>query len=228
MKITSIKKLCAEAHMCMIYDTDGSRQWIGMMDAIYPADGLTMNAGTIPVLFDMPDAESKMEIGHDVIWRSELVPRDCEIEVESERWQELKCGIPIVYLGEKVYPLVHEGGILFVRGDFVKPAIRKNDYLVFKLTYNGFGHPLIVIGNGLETTGIVRPTPMKEAQNLLELLGKYAQLMPGGSPAKDGGRYIRPEEPEEPEEGQITMDDMEEAASDERRDEPDGSDPHPA
>ncbi|MBQ8617626.1 MAG: hypothetical protein IJ418_08940 [Clostridia bacterium] len=222
MKITHIKKLCVEAHMCMIYDTDGNRQWIGTQDTIYPADELMLSVRNIATLFDMPDAESRMEIGQEEIWRSELVPGDCEIDFELERWQELKCGIPIVYLGDKLYPLANEhGGILFVKADYVKPAIRKNDYLVFKLTYNQFGHPLIVIGNGMETTGIVRPVPKKEAENLLDLLARYSQMQAAGSPAKDGGQYIKPEKPED---GQIAMEEVEEAENDE----PDGSDPHRA
>lgn len=209
MKITQIKKLCVEAHMCMIWETGGDRQWIGTPDAIYPVDGMKIDKQNVKVIFDMPDADNKMDIGVEEIVMCELVPDDSEINYELERWKEMSCGIPIVYLGEKLYPLVHEDGILFVRADFVSPAIRKNDYLVFKMTYNGFGHPLVMIGNGLETTGIVRPVPMKEAENLLDLLGKYAQLKPGGSPAKEDGRYIRPQEPDA---GQINMDEMMEDA----------------
>lgn len=49
MKITKIKKLCVEACMCMIYDTNESRQWIGTQDAIYPVDGLKIDEQNVKV-----------------------------------------------------------------------------------------------------------------------------------------------------------------------------------
>ena len=195
MKITQIKKLCADAHMCMIYETDGNRQWIGTQEAIYPVDELQIGKGSIPTLFDMPDAGGKMEIGVDEIWKSELVPGDCEIEVEMDRWAELHCGSPMYHLDEKIYPMMHDGGILFVREELGKPAIRKSDYMVFKLTRNRFGHPLVMIGNGLEVTGIAKPIPKKAAANILDTLAKWAQMTPEGSPvaeaANGGGKNVR-------------------------------------
>lgn len=185
MKITSIKKLCTDAHMCMIYETDGNRQWIGTMDAIYPVDELQITKNSIPTLFDMPDADKRMEIGVEDIFKSELVPSEEEIAVEMEGWKELDCSIPIFYLGEKIYPLTHRDGILFVQSDYVKPAIRKNDYLVFKLARNSFGHPLIVIGNGMSVTGIARPLPGTTAEKIVELLGKLGEFRADGSPEKD-------------------------------------------
>lgn len=182
MKITSIKKLCTDAHMCMIYETGGARQWIGTLEAIYPGDGLQIGKESIKTLFDMPDADSKMEIGVDDIFKSELVPSDEETEMELAAWTELHGGLPIFYAGEKLYTMTHEGGILFVRADYVKPAIRKNDYLVFKLARNGFGHPLIMIGNGLEVTGVAKPVPAKTAASIVKLMGEMSAYRADGSP----------------------------------------------
>lgn len=168
--------------MCMIYETGGARQWIGTLEAIYPADGLQITKNSIRTLFDMPDADKRMEIGVEDIFKSELVPSEEEIAVELEGWTELNCRIPIFYLGEKVYPLTHRDGILFVQSDYVKPAIRKNDYLVFKLARNGFGHPLIMIGNGLEVTGVAKPVPAKTAASIVKLMGEMSAYRADGSP----------------------------------------------
>lgn len=205
MKITHIKKLCVEAHMCMIYETGDGRQWIGTQDEIYPADELTLSAGAIKTIFDMPDAETKMDVGVDEIWRSELVPCDEEIEVECEGWPELHCMNPMFYNGEKVYPLTREdGAVLFVRDAYVKPAIRKNDYLAFRMARNRFGHPLIVIGNGTLVTGIARPIPKKGAEALLDLLRKMCEMSAEGSPADQEADRRQAQQPEQGD-GQIEM-----------------------
>lgn len=197
MKIAAIKKLCIEAHMCMIYNTEGDRQWIGTDEAIYPADGLGLNKQNITVIFDMPDAEEKMEIGAGAIQMCELMPRENETEITLATWEELHAGIPMEYMGDAVFPLMHRNGIMFVRKDYVKPAIRKNDYLAFKLARNGFEHPLIVIGNGLDVSGIVRPVPEKEARGLMETLQRYLQFVPEGSPDEVDAHSVIPKERDE-------------------------------
>ena len=204
MRITHIKKLCVEAHMCMIYETDGGRQWIGTMEAIYPVDEMTLGKGSIKTLFDMPDAESRMDIGVDEIWKSELVPCDQEIEIELEGWQELHCMNPLHYAGEKIYPMTRDdGAILFIREDYVKPAIRKNDYLTFKMARNRFGHPLIVIGNGTLVTGIARPIPKKGAAAIVDLLRKMGEMDAEGTP-DESAKTAKSAEPEQAD-GQIEM-----------------------
>ena len=206
MKITHIKKLCVDAHMCMIYEANEQRQWIGTQEAIYQVDEITLSKGSIKTLFDMPDADRKMEIGVEDIWRSELIPCDEEIDIELEGWAELHCMNPLYYSGEKVYPLTCENGaILFVREDYVKPAIRKNDYLVFKMARNRFGHPLVVIGNSTLVTGIVRPIPKKGAAELVDLLHKLGDMQAEGTPDAHASARKEAAEKTEPADGQIEM-----------------------
>lgn len=203
MKITHIKKLCKEAHMCMIYETGGDRQWIGTLEAIYPVDDIYIHKGSIKTLFDMPDAESDMEIGMERIDRCELAPEECDIDLAAGGWIKLEMSMPVIYLGEKVIPLVHAGGMLFVQEDYIKPAIRKNDYLEFYMARNCFGHPLIMISNGMFTTGIARPLPEKTTEKILETLGRISRFAPDGSPEKNkAGGYAGEIN------GQMSMEDM--------------------
>lgn len=91
-----------------------------------------------------------------------------------------------------------------MRDAYVKPAIRKNDYLTFRMARNSFGHPLIVIGNGTLVTGIVRPIPKKGAEAMLDLLRKMCELKAEGSPEEQAEDRQKAQEPEQAD-GQIEM-----------------------
>lgn len=204
MRITHIKKLCVEAHMCMIYEANEQRQWIGTQEAIYPVDEIQLSKGSIKTLFDMPDADGRMEIEVDEIWKSELVPCDNEVELELEGWKELHCMNAVHYGGEKIFPLAADDlTIAFVQEDYIKPAIRKNDYLTFKMAWNRFGHPLVVIGNGAIITGIVRPIPKKGAQEIVDLMAQMGKMEAEGT--QDGHAPTRQEAEVEQADGQIEM-----------------------
>lgn len=182
MKIAKIKKVCQEERMCIIYNSASGKQWIGTQTAMYPTDGLLLERQTIPTLFDMPDAKNRMEIGEMEMEMCPLMPIDGEAEIQLDEWPELQMGMPIFAWGEKIYTLLdHQGRIFFVRENKVKPAIKGNEYMKFRLAVDAWGQPLVVIGDGMMVNGIVKPNNITEAQAMTEMLQKMGRCMPSGT-----------------------------------------------
>lgn len=178
MKINAIKSLCKKAKLCMIYESDGGRQWIGTKEAIYPADGIALDRCSVAALFDMgEDLEEKLRFDTGELIGSGLLPME-----ERTGWEEMAEGFPLEYLGEKIIPLATQGELYMLSEERIKPAIGPGEYRTYRLANNSCGEPLIVIDNGLLTAGIVRPLPQGTVIGIQKQMRAMGTLAPCGSP----------------------------------------------
>lgn len=212
MRFSQIKKLCKEDSECTIFE-EGTHQWIGTRHAAYPVEDVDIDTSSIKTLFDWPDVESDIGVGMSALANSTLCPDGAvRFNYAPNKWPKLEQGMPVMVAGEWINPLVHSGGVMFVREDRVKPARRKHEYADFRLAYNRQMEPLVVITNGFMVTGIVRPQTKREAELILETMGKMVNMLPQGTP---GDVKLRAEDEGEID-GQITMDEMMEGEDDDQ------------
>lgn len=183
MKINKIKALCKREAHCMIY-AQGGGCLIGTRNAVYPAGELKINRRTIATLFDWPDVEGDIAV-EEAVWTDS---RNYPSEMGYSSEQELKaCGV-ITYTGDEVRPLATDGldgMIYFVLEDYLAAAEKTEGYTVYSLAHNAEGEPLIVVGDGMITTAIVRPLPKKTAANIRTYLQGMAELIACGWPDED-------------------------------------------
>lgn len=213
MKFSQIKKLCKDADACMIYK-DGPLTWLGTRDAAYPVADVDVNTASVKTLLDWPDVESDIGVSHMLLEASGLMPDEViRTDVAFNRWAKLEQGMTVSVGGERVCPLVYSGGAMFVEWEKIKPAIRKGEYLDFRLAYNRAGHPLVLVTNGMMVTGIMRPMSTREAELIIETMGKLAGMRPEGTP----GDAKKAEQTQEKEiSGQISIEEaMQEADGEE-------------
>lgn len=210
MKFSQIKKLCKDAQECVTYE-DGPLTWLGTRYAAYPIEDVDIDTSSIKTLLDWPDVESDIGVEMIELAESTIMPNGTtRADVAFNHWVKLEQGMAVYYAGERINPLVHNGGVLFVEEDKIKPAIRRGEYLDFRLVYNQDDEPMVVITNGLIVTGIVRPLTVREAELILETMGKMAAMRPEGTP---GDVKRRAKERAEEIDGQIAMDEMVEEMS---------------
>lgn len=210
MKITRIKALCKEASCAIICSTP-TRQYIGTLEAIYPASDVEIGKASIPTLFDMPDALDDLRVDERQLNDSDLMPVEGLRSYFASEGQ-LREAIGLNWLGEQVLGLASDDArtILFVRMDYIRAAEKTEGYAMYHLAHNAKGEPLIVLSDGLIMTGIVKPIPERTAQSILTLMRGLTGLTPCGSP--DPG-VQREEDGQLP--GQMRMEDMmEEAGAD--------------
>lgn len=86
-----------------------------------------------------------------------------------------------------------------------RPAIRKNEYLEFRLAYNQDDEPLVMVNSGLMTTGILKPMYQREAEAAVDQLRRMGAFVPIGTPNE--AKKQRKEADAEIDR-QITMDEM--------------------
>ena len=213
MKVTRIKNLCkAEGH-CIIYQ-QGGRTLIGTRNVAYPSEELKITTQALRTLFDWPSVGEDIGIEERKMSESRLLPMS---EYKSQLI-ELKPGWEITCAGNTVVPLMHEMGLYFVRKEYIDAAEKTEGYTSYHLSENIDGEPLIIVGDGLMTTAIIKPTNKREAENIRDYLGRMSNMIAFGWPDVD-----KPEAVGEIS-GQITVDEMLEENSDERENDAHGSD----
>lgn len=158
MKINKIKALCKSEKHCAIY-ARGMQRWIGTRNAVYPAVDLLIKRENLSTLFDWPDVEADISIEEAMLEDTLIAPHDPYDREENE----LKPCCGISYMGENIIPLVRGDMLYFIREEYVSAAEKTEGYTIYTLTQNILGNPLIVIGNGMMTTGIIKPLPRKTA-----------------------------------------------------------------
>lgn len=214
MKFSQIKKICKDAKECVIYN-EGHMQWIGTGEAAYPLEDVEATVAAMKTLFDWPDIEADIAVVEKTMDEIGLAPDDAaSCDVVSNGWKKLSQCISIHSGADKIVPLACGMNVLFAWWDRVRPAIRKGEYLDFRLAHNKDEEPLIVVTNGFMVTGILRPMYQKQAEVCMETLRKMSAFVPVGTPNDRKKQEEEPEEQEEPEEidGQIAMDEMMEDA----------------
>ena len=212
MKFSQIKKICKDAEECIIYQ-DGPMQWIGTGDAAYPLEDVDATVASVKTLFDWPDVEADIGVFEKTLEEMGLAPDGvARCDVRSDKWPKLIQGITIYCGGDKIIPLVCGMNVLFVWAERIRPAIRKGEYLEFRLAHNQDDEPLIMVNNGLMVTGILRPMYQREAEAAVDQLRRMGTFAPVGTP---NDRKKPEEESEDEIDGQIAMDEMlEEAKND--------------
>lgn len=199
MKVTRIKALCKAEKCCIIYDQLGERQMIGTESAAYPVDHLMLTKDSIRTLFDWPDVANELRIETMQLEESRLHPG----YAPCFKMEQLRTGMPISYIDETIIPLMAGNRILFVRADYVNAAEKTEGYAMYYLAQNGRGEPLVVLGDGLFITAIIRPLPKRTAESVRTYLRSMADFDAWGWPdenAKDSGQLP----------GQMSMEEMQE------------------
>lgn len=210
MKFSQIKKICKDAKECVIYN-EGYMQWIGTGEAAYPLEDVEATVAAMKTLFDWPDIEADIAVVEKTMDEIGLAPDDvARCDMVSNGWEKLSQCISIHSGADKIVPLACGMNVLFAWWDRVRPAIRKGEYLEFRLAHNKDEEPLIVVTNGFMVTGILRPMYQKQAETCTDMLRKMSAFVPVGTPNDRKKQEEEPEEQEEPEEidGQIAIDEM--------------------
>lgn len=210
MKFSQIKKICKDAKECVIYN-EGTMQWIGTGEAAYPLEDVEATVAAVKTLFDWPDVEADIAVVEKTMDEMGLAPDDvANCDMMSSGWEKLSQCISIYSGGDKILPLACGMNVLFVWWERVRPAIRKHEYLDFRLAHNKDEEPLIVVTNGLMVTGILKPMYQTQAEICVETLRKMSEFVPVGTP----NDRKKPEEEQEEIDGQIAMDEMLEESDD--------------
>lgn len=197
MKVTRIKNLCkAESH-CIIYQ-QGGRTLIGTRNTAYPSEELKITPKALKTLFDWPTVEGDISIEVRKMQESRLLPMS---EYKSQL-VELHPGWEVSFAGDAVVPLMHEMGLYFVNKAYIDAAEKTEGYTSYHLSENIDGEPLIIVGNGLMTTAIIKPMSRREATGIRDYLERMTRMPAFGWPDED-----KPEAVGEIS-GQITVDEM--------------------
>ncbi|MBQ7885513.1 MAG: hypothetical protein IJ313_01315 [Clostridia bacterium] len=208
MKITRIKALCKEADRAMIYNHHG-RQYLGMLEAIYPADNIEISKASIPTLFDMPDALNDLIVDEMVLEGSDLMPVAGFESVPFNELGKLFETMAVNYLGAQLVGMTCGPDILFVQEKYLGAAEKTEGYQMYHLVHNEKGEPLVMISDGMMITGIVRPITRRTVQSILEMMRGMINQQPCGSP--DPGMR---QEADDQLPGQMHMDDVVEEGED--------------
>lgn len=180
MKVTRIKSLCKAEKHCIIYH-QGGRRLIGTRNAAYLAEDLAISHKSIKTLFDWPDVEADIIIEVRKMQESKLKP---ESEYKNQL-VELKPGWEIRSAGDTAVPLMHENGLYFVNKAYIDAAEKTEGYTSYHLSENIDGEPLIIVGDGLMTTAIIKPVCKRMASNIRDYLERLTRLSVYGWPDED-------------------------------------------
>ena len=170
MKINKIKALCKAEKQCVIYES-GARRMLGTLNAVYPAERLSISKHSLRTLFDWTGVEGELNIETMLLEDSRLCPHNFGIAST----QEMMIGYPITYLDETVIPLGEDGKLYFVKEEYVNAAEKMEGYTKYYLARNILGEPLVVVSDGLITTAIIKPLPRNTAEKIriyMESMGK--------------------------------------------------------
>lgn len=198
MKFTRIKALCKAEHCCIIYK-QGGRTLLGTRNAAYPAEDLVISHKSIRTLFDWPDVEADITIEVRKMQESRLKP---ESEYKNQL-VELKPGWEITCAGDTAVPLMHENGLYFVNKAYIDAAEKTEGYTSYHLSENIDGEPLIIVGDGLMTTAIIKPMSKGTARNIRDYLERMAGFYVFGWPDEE-----KPVEVPGQMAGQVNMNEM--------------------
>ena len=144
MKISKIRALVKEAAHCLILTNREGQQWIGVSDAIYPADGLTLTAEAIPALFDFSDTEKeKIRIIEQQLEGSNY---DLMMDMPSAEMTE---ALIQVCAADRFRCMFGDGRVYMLREDRIRCAAGKEEYRRYWLSWNQQHQPVIVLENGM-------------------------------------------------------------------------------
>lgn len=152
MKLNAIKRVCKRDGEYVIFNADDAQQWIGTSNACYEVEGVRIDKQSIGALLDVDLSGNGEDVRAERFEFSALCPRDDIAPVDLQAMIGIRDNGSILRVfsdGKQVY---------IVDDIFIKPAINKTSgYITFKATENEAGDPLILIGDGMLTTAIIRP-----------------------------------------------------------------------
>ena len=182
----------------------GGRTLIGTRNAAYPAEDLVISHKSVKTLFDWPDVEYDITIEVRKMQESRLHP----VSEYKSQLEGLKPGWEITCAGDTVVPLMNERGMFFVNKAYIEAAEKTEGYTSYHASENSDGEPLIIVGDGLITTAIIKPVSRRTANNIRDYLERMTRMVVFGWPDED-----KPEATGELS-GQINMDEMLEEEND--------------
>lgn len=152
MKLAAIKRVCKRDGEYVIFNEDDGQQWIGTVNACYEVQGVRIQPQSIGALLDVDLNGKGADVREEQFKCSALCPREDTVPADLEMM------IGISGNGEALRIFSDGERIYMVNEVFIKPAIHENSgYITFKATENTFGNQLILIGDGMLTTAIIRP-----------------------------------------------------------------------
>ena len=159
----------------------GGRTLIGTRNAAYMSEELVITPKGIKTLFDWPEVETDIAVVVRKMSESRMLP----MNTYKSQLIELVPGWEITCSGDTVVPLMHEMGLYFVNKAYIDAAEKTEGYTSYHLSENVDGEPLILIGDGLMTTAIIKPRNRREAINIRDYLGRMANMTAFGWPDED-------------------------------------------
>lgn len=189
MKISAIKKVLTRAKQVVIY-ADGEAQWVGTEEACYKVDGACVKVeGTaigvesVSGLFDISGEKlAAMNVYGVEMEKGGLMPDANCMPEEVEELMPVWCG--------RIYKPICVSGQLFVLdGEKLKAAQCGRDDLYLVMRRSAKGDPLILAGDGLRITGIIRPESMSTAEMVMDQARRLMR-MTIGAVYRDGKSQI--------------------------------------
>ena len=206
MKLSTIKRICVDAHQFKIYTDENGCQWIGSSNAAYLSGGIHFTAQNIAEIFDLTEKQcEKVSVEEVSMEESDLQPVTF---AAGANWAMMRSGLPFLYLDEMLRPLNYRGKLYIVLEEMVRAAASNGgEYTNFYMGENRFGEPLIFLSDGMIVAGVLRPIPEETAKTCRAWLLEYGALELGEWKRTDEMPADDADEPG----GQISIDDMRDA-----------------
>lgn len=154
MNIPAIKRNCVRKKRFEIVDDARGGQWIGNGQAWWTVEGIAINEGCIPELFDLNDKQK----GKCLITRTETRDGRFRRIIDRDEAGNVCDDLGAVFFnGWMMRAIRHDRhGMMFLLVDNLKPAAADDEYCTF-YALESDGEMLVAVYNGFFCTALVRP-----------------------------------------------------------------------
>lgn len=154
MNIPAIKRNCVRKKRFEIMDDVHGGQWIGNGQAWWAVEGITINEGCIPELFDLNDKQQEKCLITRTATRDGRFRRIIDRDEAGDVCDDLGA---VFFNGWMMRAIRHDRhGMMFLLVDNLKPAAADDEYCTF-YALESDGEMLVAVYNGFFCTALMRP-----------------------------------------------------------------------
>lgn len=167
MRLQEIKKACNAQGQYAIFNCPDGQQWICNGAAAWPVEGITITAGSVPAIFDLsPKQQAEMSIREGEVSdeRFSVTPMEGE-----EALRELG---DVLFHGVIYRALESAAGLILINREWIKPAARATDDLIFTLRAPEGKAPMVAVYADMFCSGLIMPIHQKGVKQIQEEMGR--------------------------------------------------------
>lgn len=167
MRLNEIKKACNAQGEYTIFNCPDGQQWLCNGAAAWPVEGITITAGIVPAIFDLsPKQQAEMSIreGETTDERFRISPMEGE-----ETLKELG---DVLFHGTIYRALESAAGLILINRDWIKPAARAADDMIFTLRAPEGRAPMVAVYADMFCSGLIMPIHQKRVKQIQEEMGR--------------------------------------------------------